>query len=135
MAITGIHHIALKCGSMELYEKTVGFYRDILGLPMLRQWGVGEDAAVMLDTGAGLLEIFAKAENTTSVGVVRHFAFATDDTAGMIEAVRAAGYPITVEPTHIAIPSTPPCPACIAFCIGPLGEEIEFFEEKVTPKS
>ena len=44
-----------------------------------------------------------------------------------VEAVRKAGYEITMEPTDNCIPSNPPYPARIAFCIGPVGEEIEFF--------
>ena len=39
-------------------------------------------------------------------------------------AVRAAGYPITVEPNSLVIADLP---ARIAFCVGPLHEEIEFF--------
>ena len=37
---------------------------------------------------------------------------------------------VTVEPKDICIPSNPPYPARIGFCIGPVGEEIEFFQEK-----
>ena len=59
--ITGIHHLALKCQGVEEFEKTVRFYRDILRIPMARSWGTGENAGIMLDTGAGLLEIFANA--------------------------------------------------------------------------
>ncbi len=123
--ITGIHHIALKCRGIEEFNRTVAFYRDLLGLPVAREWGNG--TAVMLDTGAGLLEIFANAEDEPSVGAVRHFALATDDVDACIAAVRAAGYKITVEPNDICIPSEPPYPARIAFCVGPIGEEIEFF--------
>ena len=55
--ITGIHHVALKCQGLEHFEETVHFYRDILGLPLLRSWGRKENLAVMLDTGAGIMEI------------------------------------------------------------------------------
>jgi glyoxylase I family protein len=57
-------------------------------------------------------------------------AFATDNVDDCVAAVRAAGYPITVEPKDITIPSEPPLPARIAFCRGPLGEEIELFQEQ-----
>ncbi len=123
--ITGIHHIALKCRGIEEFNKTVAFYRDLLGLSVAREWNDGK--AVMLDTGAGLLEIFANAEDIPTVGAVRHFAFATDDPDACIAAVRAAGYTVTMEPTDICIASIPPYPARIAFCIGPIGEEVEFF--------
>ena len=39
-------------------------------------------------------------------------------------------YPITVEPKDIVIPSQPEFPVRVAFCNGPVGEEIEFFQEK-----
>lgn len=47
-----------------------------------------------------------------------------------VEAVKAAGYEVFIEPKDIEIASTPVFPARIAFCKGPLGEEIELFEEK-----
>ena len=60
----------------------------------------------------------------------RHFALKTDDVDGCVKAVREAGYPITVEPKDIVIPSQPEFPVRVAFCNGPTGEEIEFFQEK-----
>ena len=47
-----------------------------------------------------------------------------------VESVKAAGYEVFIEPKDIKIASTPAFPARIAFCKGPLGEEIELFEEK-----
>ena len=47
-----------------------------------------------------------------------------------VKAVREAGYRISVEPKDIIIQAKIPYPARIAFCIGPVGEEIEFFCEK-----
>jgi len=128
--ITGIHHIALKACGVEEYEKTVKFYTEILGLEAERTWGSGENQAVMLNTGSGLLEIFANGTERLQQGAVRHFAFQVEDTDACIEAVRKAGYEITKEPTDIVIGSVPPYPARIAFCIGPVGEEIEFFHVK-----
>ena len=63
--------------------------------------------------------------------MIRHFAFATNDVDACVEAVKAAGYEVFIEPKDIEIASTPVFPARIAFCKGPLGEEIELFEEKV----
>ena len=125
--ITGIHHVALKCQGVAEFNKTVSFYRDILGLPVARSWGDGEEAGIMLDTGAGLFEIFANACDRPEAGAFRHLALEVENTDVCIEAVRAAGYKITMEPTDICIASNPPYPARIAFCIGPVGEEIEFF--------
>lgn len=128
--ITGIHHLALKCQGVDEFEKTVHFYRDILGLPTARSWGEGESAGIMLDTGAGLLEIFANAPDKLGMGAIRHMALETEDVDTCIEAVRAAGYTVKVEPSDIVIGSNPPYPARIAFCIGPVGEELEFFHVK-----
>lgn len=128
--IKGIHHIALKCHGIEEFDKTVKFYSEILGLPIARCWGEGVSQGIMLDTGAGLLEIFANAEDYPEASIVRHFAFDVEDTDACVEAVRAAGYKITMEPTDIVIASEIPYPARIAFCIGPVGEEVEFFKVK-----
>ena len=128
--ITGLHHVALKCCGVEELEKAVYFYHDILGLPVARRWGEGENAAVMLDTGAGLFEIFANGTDPLGMGALRHLALDVEDTDACVEAVRTAGYKITAEPKDIVIPSDPPYPARIAFCIGPVGEELEFFQVK-----
>ena len=125
--ITGIHHVAIKCCGVAEFEKTVAFYRDVLGLSTARTWGEGENVGIMLDTGAGLFEIFANATDRPETGALRHIALAVEDTDACIEAVRAAGYKVTMEPTDICISSQPPYPARIAFCIGPVGEEVEFF--------
>lgn len=128
--IFGVHHIALKACGLEAYEKTLQFYTEILGMPVVRTWGEGTGVGTMLDIGGGMMEIFANGENDPGQGAIRHMAFAVKDVDACVEAVRAAGYEITVEPNDIEIPSNPPLPARIAFCIGPVGEEIEFFCEK-----
>lgn len=128
--ITGIHHLALKCQGIDEFNKTVHFYRDILKLQTARSWGEGENSGIMLNTGAGLLEIFANAPDRLGMGTIRHMALAVEDTDACVDAVRSAGYTITMEPTDICIESDPPYPARIAFCIGPVGEELEFFHVK-----
>ena len=128
--ITGIHHIALKAQGLENFNELVSFYNGILGLPIVRKWGEGEAVGMMLDTGAGLLEIFANAPDRLGSGALRHIAFEVEDTDVCLEAARAAGYKVTMEPTDIVIASDPPYPARIAVCIGPVGEEVEFFHVK-----
>ena len=125
----GIHHVALKAKGVEEYEKLLRFYKDVLGMPVIRSWGSAESSGTMLDSGNGsIIEIFANAPDTLTSGPVRHFALATDDVDACIEAVRAEGYKITQEPTDISIGSI--FNARIAFCVGPVGEELEFFCEK-----
>lgn len=127
--ICGIHHVALKCDGTAEFEKTLHFYQNVLGLEPVRSWGEGENAGAMLSTGDGLLEIFASGKKLPQ-GAIRHFALRTERVDDCIAAVRAAGYPITVEPKDIVIASNPPFPARIAFCTGPVGEQIEFFQER-----
>ena len=127
--ISGIHHVALKCSGTAEFEKTLDFYQNILGLEPVRSWGEGENAGAMLSTGDGLLEIFASGEPLPQ-GTIRHFALRTERLDDCVATVRKAGYTIIVEPKDIVIASDPPFPAEIAFCIGPVGEEIEFFQEK-----
>ena len=124
--IKGIHHVSMKCVDRTEYEKTISFYKDILDIPVVREW----DKGIMLDTGSGIIEIFSDGERRLNQGTIRHFAFATDDVDACVEAVKAAGYEVFIEPKDIEIASTPVFPARIAFCKGPLGEEIELFEEK-----
>ncbi len=128
--IKAIHHIAIKAKGLSEYKKTIEFYNGLLGMPVVRTWGTEESPAAMVDTGAGLLEIFANGNEVPCEGALRHIAFATDDVDGCIECVRNAGYEITMEPKEIVIQSDPPYPARIAFCTGPVGESVEFFCEK-----
>jgi len=123
--IKGIHHVSLKCCNDKEYEEEIHFYKDILGIPVVRSW----DAGIMLDTGSGIIEIFSDGQDNLPQGTIRHFALATDDVDACVQAVREAGYEVFIEPKDIEITSQPKLPARIAFCKGPLGEEIEFFCE------
>ena len=123
--IKGIHHVSMKCSSTEEYEKTIDFYKNILEIPVAREWPVG----IMFDTGNGIVEIFNDGDGALDKGVIRHFALATDDVDACVEAVKAAGYEVFIEPKDIEIASIPAFTARIAFCKGLLGEEIELFEE------
>lgn len=128
--IKGIHHAAIKCCGEEQFRRCVAFYRDTLGLTVLRSWGEGTGSGAMIDTGSGIIEIFANAPEALPKGVWPHIALATDDVDECIAVVREAGYPVMVEPKDIVIASEPPFPARIAFCKGAAGEDIEFFCEK-----
>ncbi|MDO4466615.1 MAG: VOC family protein [Bacillota bacterium] len=124
--VVGIHHVCLKCCTMDEFEKVKDFYAHILELPIKREWAAG----VMFDTGNGLLEIFNNGDQTYSKGVIQHFALAVQDVDSLVQKVKDAGYEVFVEPKDICIPSNPELPARIAFCKGALGEEIELFHEK-----
>ena len=125
----GVHHIALKCKGIENFEETIRFYRDLLGMDVVRSWGEGLETGIMLDIGGGsVMEIFANADSKLEQGAIRHFALATDDVDACVKACADAGYKVTVEPADINIGGI--FPARIAFVIGPVGEEVEFFCEK-----
>ena len=123
--ITGVHHISMKCGTGEEFERTRDFYLRVLGFSVVREWPKG----IMIDTGNTMLEIFGTGEGKKTIGALRHMAFSTDDVDGIIEKVKAEGYQVFTEPNDIVIPSEPALHARMAFCYGPLGEEIEFFQE------
>lgn len=124
--IKGLHHISMKCGTKEELEKVKEFYVSILGLKICREWPDG----IMFDTGNGMIEVFTNANGERRLGAIRHFALATDHVDELTDKVRAAGYEIIVEPNDRVIPSTPELPIRMAFCFGPLGEQIEFFCER-----
>lgn len=124
--IKGVHHVCMKCVTAEQFEEVRKFYGEILGLPVVRSWAAG----IMYDLGGSLLEVFSNGAEALPQGVWQHIALATDDVDACVKAVSDAGYAITIAPKDIVIASEPPLPARIAFCIGPMGEEIEFFCEK-----
>ena len=127
--IQGIHHVAIKYDGLAKFQEALHFYHDLLGLNVARAWGEGDASAAMIDTGNGMLEIFANGKNLGN-GKIAHIALATQDVDRCIEIIRQAGYPVTIEPKDLVISSQPPLPVRIAFCIGAGGEEVEFFCSK-----
>ena len=125
--IKGVHHVAIKACGVGQFNKTVSFYQDILGMPVVRSWGEGEGSFAMLSTGDALMEIMASGTDSPGQGALRHIAFRTDDVDACVAKVRAAGYKITVEPNTLTLGSS--YKIRVAFCIGPQGEEVEFFTE------
>ena len=124
--IKGIHHISMKCGTAEELTKVREFYIELLGLKVIREWAEG----MMIDTGNGLLEIFTNADGTHCLGAIRHMALLTDDVDEIAAKVKAAGYDLFIEPNTKDSPSDPVYPIRMAFCYGPLGEQVEFFMER-----
>ena len=124
--IKGLHHISMKCGTAEELAKVREFYIDLLGLKICREWPEG----IMIDAGNCKLEIFTNSEGTRQLGAIRHIALLTDDVDEITEKVRTAGYEVLVEPNDKVIASEPAYPIRMAFCFGPLGEQVEFFGER-----
>lgn len=124
--IKGIHHISMKCARQEDLDKVKEFYIELLGMRLCREW----ESGIMIDSGCGIIEVFTNGEGERSIGAIRHVAFLTDDVDEIVQKVKSAGYTVFIEPNDRVIPSLPPLPIRMAFCYGPLGEEIEFFCEK-----
>ena len=122
MLIRSLHHVSMKCETPAELEKALDFYCNLLGASVEETWPGG----VILALGGTRLEIFCSAPAVREVGALRHIAFETDSADECAEAVRKAGYRIFLEPKDIE----KPVPARIAFCIGPMGEQIEFFKPK-----
>ena len=125
-AVQGIHHISMKCGTRDEFTKAKAFYCGLLGMKIIRDWSEG----AMIDTGAGLIEIFCNGKGIWEKGAIRHVALCVTDVDAFAARIRSAGYHVFIEPKNIVIPSDPPLFARMAFCIGPLGEEIELFCEQ-----
>lgn len=124
--IKGIHHVSLKASNEEEYAEMLKFYGEVLGLELVRSWSTG----AMFKAGESLMELGASGGGKDVTGVIKHFALATDDVDACIKAVSDAGYEVFMGPKDIELPSDPVLPATVAFCYGPLGEQIEFFRER-----
>ena len=98
-------------------------------------WGQGDGRAVMLDAGNGNhMEVFAggAARPARRPGdlepVLLHLAFRTPSCDASFARALAAGAAVVSEPKTVTIASDPPTTVRIAFCTGPDGETIEFFQ-------
>ncbi len=128
---SGFHHIALRASN---FDASVRFYTQALGFVPRITWGEGDKRAIMLDTGNGnYLEIFAGGQaGPRPEGAWLHLALRTSQCDAALERARQAGAQVTMESKSLDIPSTPPTPVRIAFCQGPDGEIIEFFQNNLT---
>ncbi|MDO5121433.1 MAG: VOC family protein [Erysipelotrichaceae bacterium] len=122
--IRGVHHISMNCSEEQLPEAK-HFYSDLLGLQIVREWPKG----IMVEAGNCWIEIMIGDANHLK-GAVRHFAFYVDDTDETAARLSEAGYELFDGPRDICIASEPPVPARIAFVRGPLGEEVELFNDR-----
>ena len=129
--IEGVHHISIRT-LPENFDRTVAFYTEILEMTVARSWGDENRKGIMIDTGDGtVMEITSNGDGKANPeGAIKHFALATSQVDELVRRVREAGYAITMEPMDACIQAEEPYPIRIAFCVGPVGEEIEFFHVK-----
>ncbi len=125
--INGFHHVAM---TVKSFEASVKFYKEGLGLKELMAWGEGDKRAIMLDAGRdNYIEIFAGGSGDKPEGIWQHLAFSTVNCDAALEKARNAGAIVTVEPKDVDVPAYSGVKAIrIAFCKGPDGETIEFFQ-------
>ena len=105
--VQGVHHISIQAQGLQQMERTVAFYHEGLGMPILRRWGQGDHSAL--------------GDN---------FALATDQVDACIAVARQWGLEVTMEPQDKILPSQPPFPVRVAFFRGPAGERVELMQEK-----
>ncbi len=130
----GLHHICLKTRD---WERTLAFYRDVLGCTEKIAWRAAPQRAAMLDTGDGnYVEIFEDLAYVPAAnGTLIHVAFRTTRLDAVADRVRQTGAKITVEPKDVTLATTNgagPVPIRVFFCEGPSGEILEFFQNTLT---
>lgn len=130
----GFHHVCVKTRN---WERTLRFYRDVLGCTEKIAWRQQPQRAVMLDPGDGsYLEVFEDpAYEGAANGSILHFALRTTRLDDVAARVRDFGAKITMEPKDVTLATTNgagPVPIRIFFCEGPSGEVIEFFQNTMT---
>jgi len=124
----GLHHISIQTQN---FAESVNFYRNVLGMSLRLEFNIGGRPFALLDMGDGsYIELQAPKPETGAQAPANplvHFALATNDVRGATEKVRAAGYPITLEPKDVELNTLS---ASVAFFTGPSGESVELFQEK-----
>src|SRR3954453_22084800 len=105
MRLTGLHHVTAICRDL---ERTTAFYRDLLGLALVRQ-GVNDDdpdarhfwfadADATPGTLVSFLEYPSMDEARTGTGATHHFAFAVGSAEEQLawrDYLRSRGVPCT----------------------------------------
>jgi glyoxylase I family protein len=127
----GFHHVSMKVRDV---DKTIKFYSEGIGFVERFSWGQHPKRTVLLDTGDGNYFEVSQGDPDQVYGddVFRHLALRVGDCDAAIEAARAAGAEVTVEPKDVTLSSDPPLQLRIAFFKGPDGELIELFQNDQT---
>ncbi|HEY7087564.1 MAG TPA: VOC family protein [Tepidisphaeraceae bacterium] len=132
MGIQGFHHVAIR---VQDFEAAIAFYRDGLGFPERVRWSDGQKMIALLDTGGGdYIEILSNGKPPPlDEGAWSHLALRTDDCDAAFARALAAGASPTIAPKEMPIRSHgKSIRVRLAFCRGPNGEIIEFFQNSET---
>jgi glyoxylase I family protein len=124
-----LHHVAVQTRD---WEESLRFYRDLMGMRVIAEFGDDQRRLCLLETGGGgHIELYGPSDSSPRERFSGrsdpyvHIAFGTRDTRAALERVRSAGFTVTVEPVEL---QAGPLRVVIAFFIGPNGETIELIE-------
>ena len=130
----GVHHISIAVADREVYERTVAFYRDVLGFSFVRSWGNPPRHITMLDAGNCILEIVFGAEGS-GIGTFAHVALSVErpeDVDSVLQACVEAGCKVTRPAADVDTfedgedgAKGKPLHMRFAFCFGLAGEQLE----------
>ena len=128
MRIEGFHHVAIR---VQDFDAAIAFYRDGLGFPEQIRWSDGQKMIALLDTGGGdYIEILSNGKPPPlAEGAWGHLALRTDDCDAAFARAITAGATVAIAPKDMPIRTADrTIPVRLAFCKGPNGEIIEFFQ-------
>lgn len=133
--LLGFDHVGITCSNM---EKTVAFYRDLLGFrEFYRARNSAGTEVVFLDAGGGMLELFmpnrpvktpAAADSPDQAGF-RHISLRVDNLDEMYTRLCDAGVKFRDPPKA---PNISPTAKKLAFCFDPDGVLVELMECRET---
>ena len=103
MTLLGFEHVGMTSGDL---DRTIAFYRDLLGLKLVLRKPSGQGEVAFLDAGGGMLEIFASKDDKAvpsrdvppGEAGVRHLTFAFDEVDTIFAALEAAGVAVVERP-------------------------------------
>jgi len=128
VSLVGFEHAGLTVADL---DRTIAFYCGLLGLRLVVRKPQPDGELAFLDTGSGMLEIFARpgAQRAVDVPVgtagVRHLTFAVDDVVATVTRLEAAGVEITERPRDA---HNRELIRRVAFCRDPDGLQVELIE-------
>lgn len=124
---SGVHHIAVKAKN---FDDTIKFYTEGLGLEKHLSWGeTGKRISFLSAGGNTFIQVFEDTcKEDTANATYTHIAFYTKSCEEAIQSAKNAGAKVK-GPIEMKISSNPDIIMKTAYCKGPDGESIEFFEQ------
>ena len=128
--LVGFEHVGMTSADL---DRTIAFYCDLLGLRLALRKSHSKGEVAFLDTGSGMLEVFAPAQVDIArsrdvpphEAGMRHLTFAFDDIEALVVKLEAAGIDI-VERPRLAVNTE--MLVRVAFCRDPDGIIVELVE-------